>query len=165
MKRLLYLFLLIVPIYIQANEWNMVTVRDLYTKAATSKTDAEKFHTFIETIKSPNACIKGYHAASFMIQANYHLNPHTKLSYFNKGKEQLDLAIQSEPQNTELRFLRFCIQTNAPSFLGYNEQIEYDKAVIIQAYSFLADVDLKKRIKEFMLQTSYCTSNEKKIFN
>lgn len=165
MKRLLYLFLLISPACIQANEWNMIAIRELYTKAATSKADAEKFHTFIEAIKVPNASIKGYHAASYMLQANHHFNPGTKLSYFNKGKEKLDQAIQSEPQNTELRFVRFCIQTNAPFFLGYNKHIEQDKAIIIQAYPLLSDIDLKKRIKDFMLQTTYCTNSEKYIFN
>jgi len=165
MKNLLYIFLFITPAFIQANEWDMVTIRELYTKATTSKADAEKFHSLIEAIKLPNASIKGYHAASYMIQANYHFNPSTKLSYFNKGKEQLDYAIQSESQNTELRFLRFCIQTNAPSFLGYNKQIVLDKTAIIQAYPLLTDLDLKKRIKEFMLQTTYCTNSEKKIFN
>lgn len=165
MRFLKYILVILIPFYAVADEWNMITIRDLYAKASTSKTDSEKLKTTLEAIKTPNECIKGYIAVSNMIEANYVYSPYTKLSYFNKGKALLDQAIKNDNQNIELRYLRLCVQTNAPSFLGYNKQIETDKAFIILKYSALTDLDLKKRIREYMIQSSICTELEKKNFN
>lgn len=165
MRFLKYILVILIPFYAVADEWNMITIRDLYSKASTSKADSEKLKTTLEAIKTPNECIKGYIAVSNMIEANYVYSPYTKLSYFNKGKALLDQAIKNDNQNIELRYLRLCVQTNAPSFLGYNKQIETDKAFIILKYSALTDLDLKKRIREYMIQSSICTELEKKNFN
>ncbi|ABG59300.1 hypothetical protein [Cytophaga hutchinsonii] len=159
-----YILFLLLPVCSQAEEWNMVTIRDLYHKASVSKEDADKLKAALKSIQSPNECIKGYIAAAYMIEAKHVYNPSTKLSHFNNGKTLLDAAIKNDPHNIELKFIRVCIQTNAPSFLGYNRQIETDKAFIVSTYAAQTDLDLKKRIKEFMLQSGICTEQEKKTF-
>ena len=137
----------------------------MYYNASISKEDSKKFKSLVESIQSPNECIKGYIAVAYMIEAKHVYNPSTKLSYFNKGKLQLDNSIIKDPQNIELRFLRLCMQLNAPSFLGYNNQIKTDKEFILLKYSLQKDLDLKKRIKEYMIQSDICTELEKKSFN
>ena len=165
MRLLNYMLLFLLPIGLYAEQWNMIIIRDLYYKASLSKEYCEKFKATIESIQAPDECIKGYIAVSYMIEAKHVYNPSTKLSYFNKGKLQLDNSIKKEPQNIELRFLRLGMQLNAPSFLGYNNQIETDKEFILLKYSLQKDLDLKKRIKEFMIQSDVCTEEEKKSFN
>ena len=160
-----YILLFLLPICVQGGEWNMIAIRDLYYKASASKEAAETFKSVVESIQAPNECIKGYIAAANMIEAKHLFNPATKLSCFNKGKTLLDNAIKNEPNNIELRFLRLGIQTNAPSFLGYSGQIQTDKSLILLQYVSQTDLDLKKRIKEFMMQSSICTEQEKKTFN
>ena len=163
--RLLYILVFVLPVCVQGEQWNMITIRDLYYTASSSKEDSEKFKSAVKSIPTPNECIKGYVAVSYMIEAKHVFNPATKLSYFNKGKILLDNSIKIEPQNTELRFLRLGIQTNVPSFLEYNKQIEADKNFILLKYLSQTDLDLKKRIKEFMIQSDICSQQEKKIFN
>jgi len=165
MRLIQYILFLLLPFWTRAEEWNMIAIRNLYYKASASKEDAEKLKALLESIFTPNECIKGYIAASYMIEAMHVYNPSTKLSYFMNGKNLLDNAIKNEPGNIELKFLRICIQTNAPSFLGYNKHIDSDKAFIIATYSVQTDPDLKKRIKEFMTQSGLCSEEEKKAFN
>lgn len=165
MTLLRYIVLLLLPVFAQAEEWNMITIRNLYSKAAESKDDADNFKTALNAIQNPNTCIKGYIAASYMIDAKHLYNPYNKLSSFNKGKALLESALISEPDNTELRFLRICVQVNTPSFLGYNSQIDADKKIILAKYASLTDADLKKRIRDFMIQSGLCTEQEKLIFN
>jgi len=165
MRLIHYILFLLLPLLAKAEEWDMVTIRNLYYKASSSKEDAEKLKAALESIPAPNECIKGYIGATYMVEAKHVYNPSTKLSYFNNGKNLLDNAIKKEPGNIELKFIRICIQTNAPSFLGYNKHIETDKAFIISTYAVQTDVDLKKRIKEFMIQSGICTEQEKKSFN
>lgn len=50
----------------------------------------------------------------------------TKLKYFNLGKERIDEVIKKESRNSELCYIRLLVQLNAPSFLGYNEEINQD---------------------------------------
>lgn len=165
MRLLKYILLLLIPILLQAEEWNMITIRNLYVKASESKENAEKFKSAVEGIQNPNQCIKGYIAAANMIEAKYAFSPYTKLSLFNKGKGLLETAIKNDPNHIELRFLRLGIQTNAPSFLGYSSQIQTDKSFILSKYVLQTDLDLKNRIKSFMLQPGICTEQEKKTFN
>lgn len=67
-----------------------------------------------------------------MMMAKHVVNPFAKLSYFKKGKNMLEKAIEADSENVELRFLRYAAQTNAPSFLGYDDHIAGDKKFLLQ---------------------------------
>jgi len=164
MRFLAYIFIFLLPVFVQGKEWDIITIRNLYYRASTSKEDAEKFKTVLEAIHTPDECIKGYIAVCYMIEAKHIHNPSSKLNYFDKGRNLLDNAIKNNPDNIELKFLRICVQANTPFFLGYNKQIETDKAFILSKYSSISDLDLKKRIKEFINQSSICTPQEKNIY-
>ena len=106
-------------------------------------------------------CYKGM---SYMMEAKHNINPISKLSAFNKGKEFLDLAAKYSSENAEVRFMRFSVQTNAPSMLNYNQNINEDKLIILKVWSDIIDADLKQKIKEFMLKSTFCSAKEKSIF-
>ena len=165
MNLLKYIVCFLFPLFANGEGWNMITIRDLYYKAASSKDDSEKFKAALNAIPNPNTSIKGYIAVSYMIEAKHLFNPSSKLSAFSKGKNLLENAIKTEPDNLELRFLRIGIQVNTPSFLGYNNQIEADKKIILAKYALCTDADLKKRIRDFMIQSGICTEQEKLVFN
>lgn len=151
--------------YYGGNYTAIVKLRELYYKAASDKDEADRFYTYLKENPGINTNVyNAYTGMSYMIKANYSWNPYNKLSYFTKGKDKLEDAITKDTYNAELRFLRFCIQTNAPGFLAYSSKIKEDKAMLIVCYPLLRDEDLKKRIKEYMLESKYCTEEEKKIF-
>ena len=168
MRNPLYTFLLLASLCFQsfgADHNEMVRLRELYYGAVSHKADAEEFYRYLEGSPQINANVwKAYQGMSYMIRANYAWNPYNKLSYFTKGKSYLEGAISADPRNVELRFLRFCIQTNAPRFLYYQEKIIEDKAWIVAYYPLIKDEDLKKRIREYMKGSKVCNENEKGIF-
>jgi hypothetical protein len=92
----------------------------------------------------------GYKAATQMIMAKFYFNPWKKLQTFNSGKGQLETAIQIEPNNIELIFLRYMIQKNSPSFLQYNNSIASDKKILLLSINNLKDQDLKSRISNYL---------------
>jgi hypothetical protein len=92
----------------------------------------------------------GYKAATQMIMAKFYFNPWKKLQTFNSGKGQLETAIQIEPKNIELIFLRYMIQKNSPSFLQYNNSIASDKKILLLSINNLKDQDLKSRISNYL---------------
>lgn len=65
--------------------------------------------------------------------------PMTKLSYFNEGKDEIEGQIQNHPDITELYFIRLLVQLNAPSFLGYSDDIDGDFYKVVKC----ENVDLR----------------------
>ncbi|MBK7213242.1 MAG: hypothetical protein IPH88_08130 [Bacteroidales bacterium] len=89
-----------------------------------------------------------------------------KLQYFNNGKQELEQAIAMRPLDAELRFLRLATQLNAPGFLGYTNDIEADKKLILQAIASTApnpsNSYLYSQISAFLLATDKLSVQERK---
>lgn len=89
-----------------------------------------------------------------------------KLLYFNNGKQELEQAIALRPNDAELRFLRLATQLNAPGFLGYANDIEADKKLILQAIASdsanPSNSYLYTQISTFLLNTDRLSSQERK---
>jgi hypothetical protein len=92
----------------------------------------------------------GYKACGTMMMAKYVFNPFSKLSYFRRGKKILETVIAANSDVVELRFLRYSIQTNAPSFLGYNKHIAEDKMFLKKAVPLLNDAAFRTRINDYL---------------
>lgn len=108
-----------------------------------------------------------YYAASEMASAQYKFSPVAKLSAFNSGKKKLEKAALADPTNIEIRYIRYAIQCNAPSFLGYNKSIKDDRLLIFQNLSNLKtkDIDLYSHICAYLLTREKLTEAEKKQIN
>lgn len=91
----------------------------------------QELNQFISLIESIDCQFKGpYEASATMQKAQYTLAPWTQYNYFRKGKKMLENYIEKYPENIEARYVRFLIQTHAPFFLGYNNEIKSDAAFI-----------------------------------
>lgn len=144
--RLLLLFLLI-TIQGQSNTKELTLLRTSFDKAVVSEKGAK---LFLSTVNPGASAIhKGYHAAVTMMMAQYAFSPFKKIDLFNQGKEQLEQSIKENPDEVELRFIRYMIQTNSPAFLKYNTSLSKDKQFIEQSLPALLDLDLKKRIENY----------------
>jgi len=91
----------------------------------------EQLNSFIDSYQnSPcnEAC--PYLAVASMWRAEYCLWPGTQLRYFNEGKKELEMFLSSHPHSVEGRYLRVLVQSETPSFLGYNKDISADCAFI-----------------------------------
>ncbi len=137
-------------------------VRLLYHEAATKEASCKKLITVLQSFdESNNPLFAGYKACATMMMANYFFNPFSKLSNFYKGKKLLEKAIEIDKENIELRFLRFSVQTNIPSFLGYKSSIAQDKSLLIKSVTTLKDLQLKQLILSFLISSDHLTLIEK----
>ena len=86
-----------------------------------------------------------YNIISSLMQCNFILNPFAKYKVFKASTQQLDSIIFFNPQYIEIRFIRYLVQINSPSFLGYNTDLDNDyKFIIFNIYS--KNEDLKNLI-------------------
>ncbi|MBK7029787.1 MAG: hypothetical protein IPH45_11460 [Bacteroidales bacterium] len=114
-----------------------------------------------------NPVLMAYRGASSAAAAGSVSGVHKKLQYFSKGKDELENAVKSSPQDAEIRFLRLATQLNAPGFLGYSANISEDKELIINKMSLIESNDpnsyLYSRIAAFLLKTEILTPKEQQI--
>lgn len=155
------IFFLLVTAPVQ--EISTSRIRTLYKLAAEQREAAEKMLVLLEPYGRDAPLYLGYKAAAHMMMAKHVGNPFSKMSHFNKGKEMFSSAIESDKDNIELRFLRFSVQSEAPGFLGYNDELEEDKKMILKGLGTLDEDELKKMIVNYLLVSKNVTANEKDL--
>lgn len=126
-------------------------VRSLFEQADIQKSSCIKLIKLLEPYNEINfPILMGYKACGIMMMAKHVPNPFSKLSHFRKGKKMLETVIAVNDKVVELRFLRYCIQTNAPAFLGYNNHIAEDKMFLEKEIPFLNDAALRNKIYAYL---------------
>lgn len=166
MKFIFTFYILITSSVLFAQPPTLAKVRALY--ALTEKQEnacKELLHILDPYNEKNNPLFLGYKSSATMMMARYASNPFSKLSYFNKGKKMLEKAVKADMNNIELRSLRFLVQSNVPSFLGYNDEIDLDKSFIVKNAHTVKDPELKQNIIYFMTRWGKLTPAQRTLLN
>ncbi len=91
-----------------------------------------------------------YLGALETIWAKHVFNPFSKLKTFKKGKEKIEAAIKQAPNDIEIYYLRLSVQKNAPSFLGYNDNINEDTEFLKEHRHQIKSVVLQKNVEALL---------------
>ncbi|HVW12362.1 MAG TPA: hypothetical protein VHB54_00980 [Mucilaginibacter sp.] len=144
--------ILISAFSLQANVF-LHQVREAYFKAASNKDESVRLNRLLDTVgENSSPVMLCYKGAAKMLKARYSVNPLTKMSFFNKGKDLIEHSISRDTACVESRFIRFTIQRNLPGFLGYGKNIKQDSSMIAGRLQELTDNDLKSRIDNYFKQ-------------
>jgi hypothetical protein len=168
MKKFLFIILTVLSTKAIAANEELLRYRMMMRNAYKYKSAAVDFINATRTINfnSPPILI-GFKAISELMMCNHVSNPLNKLSYFNKGKSLLEKAIEKEPLNAELRFMRFCTQVNTPTILGYSNNILIDKTFLIEyliaqkRLSQKEDEALFQNVRSFLCASKICSEQDK----
>ncbi|MET3114349.1 hypothetical protein AAKU52_002083 [Pedobacter sp. CG_S7] len=161
MKLLLLIFTFLMPLSANDVDKNaIIKIRDLLLKAADSRKANKDLKAVLANYSNSNTLINGYRGAAVMIEAKHMFNPLSRWNKFKQGKELIEDAIKKDGENYELRYLRFAIQTTIPAVLGYSENINTDKKMLINQLEGLNDTDLRKRVIIYLLAAKVCTTEE-----
>lgn len=162
---ILFATLVLVAAALTAQEFSAKELRQRYYDASQNSKAAERFYDSLSEVNGESKpLLQGYKAMAEFMVCYHSKNPYTKLRLFLVGKSTLDRAITQAPDNVELRYLRFAVQTNAPEFLGYRGAILEDKEVILRCLETGAgaDEDLYCRMMAYLLSSPICSNQEKK---
>ncbi|MFD1166561.1 hypothetical protein ACFQ2C_13180 [Sphingobacterium daejeonense] len=129
---------------------NGVDIDFVRTNYTASIKDKQLCSRMISELKKKNdrPINMGYLGGLQTIWANHVFNPINKLKTFKEGKNNIEKAIKLDPENVELRFIRLSIQKNAPSFLGYNSNINSDKEFIKSNQKKISSAIVRNNINE-----------------
>jgi hypothetical protein len=157
----LLLFLIIYSAYP-----DLAAYRKLLDDSLENKAAAKQFYEQMQQVKeSDEPVLLGFRAMSELMLCKHLLNPMSKLSHFNRGRDLLESAIKRTPKDPELLFFRLSTQSNVPSILRYSRNINEDKLLLIgylkAGFQPGQDKALYKRIKDYLLINQHCSAKEK----
>lgn len=141
-------------------------IRTKYKKAIDSEPETEAGLKLLETVSKKEPLFYAYKGAFTALLAKHASNPYTKLEKVKQASAILDEAVTADAAHTEIRYLRYAMEKNIPSFLPYREHIGQDEAKIVAALTKKTDglsPELKKEIAAFMLKNAQLEPDEKKI--
>jgi len=94
------------------------------------------------------AGLDAYVGALTMKKAGFAGIPAKKLNLFKSGHRKLESAIKNERENAEYRLLRLMVQENAPTVLGYKNDIKADSEYIRKSFKNLPE-DIQQVIVDY----------------
>lgn len=111
--------------------------------------------------------IPAYSAAVLSLKAKHAFWPFTKLKYLERSMDKFGQIIKENPDNLEIRFMRFSILHYVPDFLGWNDEKEFDRekiiSLIIERRFDNIPSDVMHGIKSFMLESGRLTEKESNL--
>jgi len=160
------ILLLLTTLCLNAQTFNVNTIRLAYKQAAHDSTKVIEFSKMLSKVnKKDNAVLVAYKGASIALLARQSKTIKEKKEEFLNGVSWLKHAIEQEPNNIEIRFVRIGIQENTPKLLKYKGNIEEDKLFLIKQFRYIKSATLKNHIKDYILQSKVFSGEEKSLFS
>jgi hypothetical protein len=156
---------LVILMQVFISNQDLINIRNKYAVADKNKSNYLQFIQTINTSKEVNTPVKNaYLAASTMISSVFEINPISKLRNFNNGKDFLEKTIASANAELEVHYVRYTIQVKSPFILGYRDNLNEDKILLIANLNEdlkQKDPDLYSRVYQFLIQSEHISASEK----
>jgi len=143
---------------------NRQQLRDGFLQSMQSKSALDIFTGKLEKIATMSPAQECYYGICYGLKTQYTDGIWAKIKLVNKAKDLIDHAIERDPNDAELRFIRVTLEHYLPAFLGMSKDIPKDLAIIFAQPVFVADSPpLKKKALEFLLATHRCSLQQNQI--
>lgn len=138
-------------------------LRKLYKEASENPNKLKDFEQAIQQENLSPALQSAYKGALQALKGKYNFLPTIKLNLFWEASSYLQKALNQEPDNVEIIFLRFTVECGVPSLMNHALHLYEDKRKIIQLLpTSHLETDFKKAIAEYLINSGKCTFAEKK---
>ncbi|KOY86643.1 hypothetical protein AD998_11265 [bacterium 336/3] len=138
--------------------------RKAYSDASKQESKLKVLEELIAQEKEESAVLLAYKAGFQALKGNYAFFPAMKLAYFWECSKLFDKALELEPDNLEVIFLRFTIECGVPSIMSYALHLQKDKKSILELLpNSNFDKEFKKAMIDFMFESGKLTESEEKI--
>lgn len=162
MKSLIFFTTILILLF----KLNLSEVRLLYKEADSSKENTMILHKKLEPVsKNDNKVLVAYKGAVLAMTAKYEKGSKHRMEVFKNGISFVEYAIEVEPQDLEIRFVRLSLQQNSPKFLKYNKHLDEDKKFVLSNYNHIQSSELKNYIKDYILHSNNFTEEEKTVIS
>tara|TARA_B100001758_G_C18231351_1_gene515523 strand:- start:46 stop:504 length:459 start_codon:yes stop_codon:yes gene_type:complete len=146
MKKLILIFFFISKNFVFAQ--NIEDVRSMYFKSIDNISECTSLKVLLNSFEKKDNTINAYIGANALIYCKLSNDVFEKFSYFQEGKKMIEEAIKIDPNNLEIKFLRYINQNNTPWFLNYKNNITEDYKFITSNLNLIHDEGFKKIVVE-----------------
>ena len=129
----------------------ITVVRAAFFDAIKDQTKASLLRQKIERLNSNSSLLQVYQGATYAIMAKDKWNPFSAIRLLKKSNLTMNQAVKASPSDLEIRFIRFAVQKNIPSFLGYSDNMTEDKSYILKNIDRFNSSVLSRAIKDYIL--------------
>ena len=143
-------------------------LRDVFMKASYDKTLLSKVDSALLDYTALTAVKKAYEGAKIALTAREQWNPFEQVSVLKDGLVLINAAVASDPDNLEVRFIRFATLHHVPSFLGLSDNLPGDKTYI---YNHISDMkklgmtyEFSQSVYKFISNSGRFTEAEQQYF-
>ena len=113
-----------------APQW--IQIRTAYRTALNNNDHVNTFESTCKSHSQTDALAKAYYGTALALRARASIAPTTKLSLANQAETHLNAAATSQPQNLEIRFLRYSFEYGTPAFVNMKKNMQVDKPLAIK---------------------------------
>ena len=139
------------------------TLRRHYELAAADKSAGEKFYKLLADYNDRDALVLAYKAAAEAIRAR-DASMFNKLTYVQDAAKTFEQAVGLDPQNPEIRFLRFSVESNLPAFLGLSKHVDEDKEMLLSAAlshpGSGLDAEAFRTVRDFLVERGHVSDED-----
>jgi tetratricopeptide (TPR) repeat protein len=161
----LYAFLLIGLVFRTTESYQAAELRDYYQKASKCGQTAEAFHKFMSAYTGKDPVILGFKGASEAVMAKYAWSPYNKLKHLKTSAAIFEQAVKLDPDNAEIRFLRYTVEYYVPRYLNLSGHVEEDRKIILNSLYNYPKSGLNpepvKIMRDFLLTANHLNEQEK----
>ncbi len=115
------------------------------------------------------AIILAYIGGMEALRAKHAFWPFSKLSYINSAMDILESAANKDPENLEIRFMRFSILHHLPGILGYSEETEIEAQKVFELLmkrNFeMLNSDMQNDFAQFMIDSERLTDEQNRMLS
>lgn len=139
-------------------------LRTDFENASKSANNVSILYNKLNDYSGDNQTIVAYKGASKILKARYIKDKQTKKQYFTDGATLINNSIKKDSKDVENRLIRLIIQENIPKFIKYNQNIQEDKAFIVENYSS-APKEVQTLVKSYTKKYNTFTAQQLKKLN
>jgi len=147
-----------------SQETELERIRKAFHRAVIDENESEYFHEMFADVEETSPTIAAYEAVSEALLARVHWNPFSKLAQVSRYQKAIAEAVESAPDNVEIRFLRLAIEYNLPPFLGMSDHVQEDLQAILDNMSSVSSLNVDpaygRYIFYFIESTDLCSSDQ-----
>lgn len=139
---------------------NLNDIRTVYRSAINNSSKADDLVKKTERNRYISGLTRAYYGSGIALQAKHSLNPFIKLNKAKTAAYELNVAVNMQPDDLEVRFLRFSFEANLPSVVNVTRHLAEDKATVLKKLD--KKNPLWDIIKPFLLASDQLNETEKK---
>lgn len=141
-------------------------VRELFYDCTLNSAHTPKLLALLESLpdKTPTLC--AYEGATQAIHTKNLWNPFGKIAHVKKALISINIAVEADPENMEIRFLRFAVEFHIPDWLksephdAVDATFLYDKLRMCDLSQFSPDI--LKYIQQFYMDNPIYSAEQTK---